>query len=587
MATNMNLHLDTAAQRIIQAFSWMLIHSLWQGLLLAVVTAIVLIATKKSGARLRYNLVAVQFLLFIAACCCTFVWEWYQAPAKVIAPLAGTIGNEASQWFSLDAGSIRRFAQTCISYFTANAPMVVLLWSVLFAFRSVRMMGSLVYIHRAKNKYTYAPPANWQQRVEVLCEKLQINKAVRLLESGYVKVPMVIGHLKPVILMPVGLITGLPAEQVEAVLLHELAHIRRHDYIVNFLQTLAETVFFFNPGLLWVSSLLRDERENCCDDIALEQTKNKREFVRALISFKEHALNDERYAVAFPGKKNHLLHRVSRIMNNKNQTLGPSEKVFFMMGIVTLSLVVATAAIAQIRPTDYKAAKEKINSILFTGAPTQPAKPVRQTKKVYSYKSIVKTSDPQSPVEYAEVAYKSANSEAEVKEKQQAEQEHAVAIQQQKIDKEEAAQVQEQNGKDQDQARRDQDQAKKDQEQALRDQEQAKRDQAQALLDQVQAQRDQEQAKRDQEQAVRDRQMAKTNDEQSRLNDVQNQVNTDQASRNNEQARKNADQAVRNEIQNARNREQARLNAEQAKRNDEQAKKNKEQAKKNQVNVQE
>src|ERR1700761_4417284 len=136
------------ASRLIQAFSWMLIHSLWQGLVLAIVTAVVLIATKKSGARLRYNLVAVQFLLFIAACCCTFVWEWYHVHIKAIAPLAGTIGNEASQWFSFDAESIRRFAKICISYFTANAPMVVLLWSVLFVFRSVRMMGSLVYIHR-------------------------------------------------------------------------------------------------------------------------------------------------------------------------------------------------------------------------------------------------------------------------------------------------------------------------------------------------------------------------------------------------------------------------------------------------------
>jgi len=581
----MNLHLDTAAQHIIQAFSWMLIHSLWQGLLLAVVTAVVLIATKKSGARLRYNLVAMQLLLFVAACCCTFVWEWYQVPAKAIGPLAGTIGNEATQWFHLDAESIRRFAQTCITYFTANAPMVVLLWSILFVFRSVRMMGSLVYIYRAKSKYTYVPPANWQQRVEVLCEKLQINKAVRLLESGYVKVPMVIGHLKPVILMPVGLLTGLPTEQVEAVLLHELAHIRRHDYVVNLLQTLAETMFFFNPGLLWISSLLRDERENCCDDIALEQTKNKREFVQALISFKEHALNADKYAIAFPGKKNHLLHRVSRIMSNKNQTLGPSEKVFFMMGIVTLSLVVATAAIAQIRPADYKSAKEKIDSMLFTGATPPPAKPIHQGKKAYYYKSVVKSDEPQSPVEYADAAYKSANVERkERQEKQQAEQ--AVELQQQKIDQEDAARAQEQDGKDREQAKREQDQAIKDQEQAKRDQDQAKRDQEQALRDQQQALLDQQQAKRDQEQAVRDRQMAKVNEDQARLNDKQNQVNSDQADKNAEQARRNVAQAVRNEVQNARNREQERLNAEQAKRNEEQGRKNNEQAKKNQTSVQ-
>ena len=574
----MNLHLDTTAHRIIQAFSWMLIHSLWQGLLLAVVTAVVLIATKKSGARLRYNLVAVQFLLFIVACCSTFVWEWYQAPAKVIMPLAGTIGNEASQWFQLDAESIRRFAQTCISYFTANAPIVVLLWAVLFVFRSVRVMGSLVYIHRAKNKYTYAPPANWQQRVELLCEKLQINKAVRLLESGYVKVPMVIGHLKPVILMPVGLLAGLPAEQVEAVLLHELAHIRRHDYVVNFLQTLAETVFFFNPGLLWISSLLRDERENCCDDIALEQTKDKREFVQALISFKEYALNADQYAVAFPGKKNHLLHRVSRILSNRNQTLGPSEKVFFMMGIVMLSLVVATAAIAQIKPADYRATKEKINSVLFTGAPA--AKQAHQPKKAHSNKAIAKPVNVEPPVEYASGS-RSAEAEYKLKEqKEQAEKVETSELEQRKREQDELIRGQQQNKNDQEQAKRDQAQAVKDQEQASRDQEQAKKDQEQAI-------RDQQQAAKDQEQAARDKQMAKTNEEQARLNDAQNQVSKDQAKRNIEQVNRNVKQAIKNQVQDARNREQERFNAEQAKRNDEQVKQSKEQAKKNQTSVQE
>ena len=523
------------------------------------------------------------FYPFIVACCCTFVWEWYRVPVKAIAPLAGTIGSEASQIFHLDAESIRRFAQTCIGYFTANAPMVVLLWSVLFVFRSVRMMGSLVYIHRAKNRYTYAPPANWQQRVEVLCEKLQINKAVRLLESGYVKVPMVIGHLKPVILMPVGLLAGLPAEQVEAVLLHELAHIRRHDYVVNFLQTLAETVFFFNPGLLWISSLLRDERENCCDDIALEQTKNKREFVQALISFKEHSLSAEKYAVAFPGKKkNHLLHRVSRIMSNKNQTLGPSEKVFFMMGVVVLSLMVATAAIAQIRTEGYKAAKDKINSILFTGAPAVAVKPAHQPIKAHLYKPVAKPANAESPVEYASTAYRSAAAEYKLKEqKEQAEKAEAAELEQRQREQEQTMRDRDQAKRDQEQAERDQHDGKIQQDQALKDQDQAKRDQEQAIRDQQQARLDQEQAKRDQEQAERDKQMAKKSEEQVRVNnDVQNKVNSEQARHNDEQARKNVVQAVKNEIQNARNREQERINTEQAKRNEEQVKKN-------QINVQE
>src|ERR1700744_986335 len=387
----MHLLLTTTslADRLIQAFSWMLIHSLWQGLLLAGFTALVLWLTRRSSAAVRYNLVLIQFLLFVLACAGTFIWEWNKSPLPAVVPLAGTIGGNATHLFNLDAESIKQFAATSFRYFTANAAAVGLLLFVLFIFRSVRVMGSLVYIHRAKNKYTYAPAAYWKDRVEVLCQKLQLKRGVHLLESTFVKVPMVIGHLKPVILIPMGLLAGLPAAQVEAVLLHELAHIRRHDYFVNFLQTLAETVFFFNPGLLWISSLLRDERENCCDDIALAQTKNKTEFVQALISFKEHALYGTAYQMAFPGKKNHLLRRVTRILNNKNKTLGPAEKVFFMTGIIILSAIVASAAIAQIKPADYASAKKKINSILHTAAPdvelVKPVKPIPAVKHKSTY----------------------------------------------------------------------------------------------------------------------------------------------------------------------------------------------------------
>jgi beta-lactamase regulating signal transducer with metallopeptidase domain len=523
----MHLLLTTTplADRLIQAFSWMLIHSLWQGLLLAVFTAVVLLLTRRSSAAVRYNLVVGQFLLFVLACAGTFVWEWNRSPLPAVVPLAGTIGGNATHFFNLDAESIRQFAATSIRYFTANAPAVVLVWFVLFIFRSVRMMGSLVYIHRAKNKYTHAPAAYWKGRVEVLCQKLQLKRRVQLLESTFVKVPMVIGHLKPVILIPMGLLAGLPAEQVEAVLLHELAHIRRHDYFVNFLQTIAETVFFFNPGLLWISSLLRDERENCCDDIALAQTKNKTEFVQALISFKEHALYGTAYQMAFPGKKNHLLRRVTRILNNKNKTLGPAEKVFFMTGILILSAIVATAAIAQIKPVDYVSAKKKLNSILYTGVPVvEPVKApksveaIKRSKNGYYYKYVrIEKTDVPAPNPPAPPAPEAAiavnNRLQDAKDNAQAENDQQAERKQNELDQQQAE-------RDKQQTDRDKQQAMSEQEQARRDQDQAKRDQDQAKRDREQAARDQEQARRDQEQALRDQQAAKKEQGKNTKNDV-------------------------------------------------------------------
>ncbi|RYZ26388.1 MAG: M56 family metallopeptidase, partial [Chitinophagaceae bacterium] len=129
--------------------------------------------------------------------------------------------------------------------------------------------------------------------------------------------------------------------EVQAVLLHELAHIRRHDYLVNYLQRVAETLLFFNPGLLWVSSLLRAEREACCDEIAIEQTGNKRQFVEALIRCKENALSSPAFSLGLFGNRNQLLQRLNRIVLNRNKSLSPFEASFFGVSILILSLVLS------------------------------------------------------------------------------------------------------------------------------------------------------------------------------------------------------------------------------------------------------
>lgn len=580
----------TTAQHFIQSFNWMLLHSLWQGLLLAILTAVVLTFTKRSSASVRYNLILVQFILFMLVCGGTFAWEWFKTPHHAVVHVIAGAAQVTSLPFNLNAESIKHFAQICISYFTVNAPVMVLLWFVFFMFRSMRMMGNLLYLHRARHRYIYQPPVEWKARVDLLCQKLQLKRGVTLLESGFAKTPMVIGHLKPVILVPIGLLAGLPPGQVEAVLLHELAHIRRHDYVVNFLQTIAETMFFFNPGLLWISSLLRDERENCCDDIALAQTRNKKEFIQALISFKEHSLYGASYQVAFPGKKNHLLNRVSRILNNKNKAFGPGEKVFFMTGVIVLSAMVATAAISQVKNMhhvkqhiEHKLAPSIIESVSVQYTP--PAahkKPLRAPEGLgtlptpdHADASSIQT--PQIPTRPSDDEMQKAESGGD---KLQGEK-----------DKQQALKDQEQAKKDQEQAVRDQAQAVIDQQQAKKDQEQALRDQAQARVDQEGAKKDQEQATRQQEevnkeQAKQNEEQAKRNDEQAKKNQQQNTRNQEQAVLNNIQNKKNAEQADRNKQQARVNELQVKKNEDQHTRNNEQAKRNLEQDQKNNVSVQ-
>jgi bla regulator protein BlaR1 len=223
-------------------------------------------------------------------------------------------------------------------YFNTHASLIVMIWFVIFIARFIRLTANLAYVQRLKHYKTYAPPAAWKDKVNELVLTLGIKKQIQLLESGVVKVPVVMGVLKPVILLPLGLLAHLPADEIEAILLHELAHIKRRDYFMNLLQSFAETIFFFNPALMWLSSMIREERENCCDDIAISITNSKTKFINALIAFQEYNFSTPSYTVGFPGKKNQLLNRVKRIISDRNKTLNATEKslLTFGMGVFIL-----------------------------------------------------------------------------------------------------------------------------------------------------------------------------------------------------------------------------------------------------------
>jgi bla regulator protein BlaR1 len=544
--------------KMIPAFGWMLIHSLWEGLLFAIIAGAVLMLAKKANAAYRYNLVLVLFVGFTAACAFTFIYELNSTIAGTSGSLLpGNGGTATSALFFGNIHGFKHFIKTLSAYFSANEPLLVLIWFIIFLFKSVKMMGCLVYNQQIRNRQVSGPPEFWVKTANTFAEKLKIKKAVTLLQSGYIKMPVVVGHLKPVILIPVGLLAGLPTEQVEAILLHELAHVRRNDYFVNFLQNITETIFFFNPGLLWISSLLREERENCCDDIALEQTQNKVGFVQALISFKEHEMYGSSYAVAFPGKRNYLMRRVSRILGNKNMTFGLGEKIFFIGSILVLSVLMTAASVARIKEYAKSGFKKPHTIVASAAVPVGPLKAIAATSATVTQalkteikrvrtKTVIKMKNGISGIQERTTPVKPIN-------------EVIQPIAAAELNSKRELSEKEQGQRDQEQARKDQEQARLDQEQAIKDQAAALKDQAQAKIDQAQAVKDQEQAK---------------NQEQSLLNESQAGKNQQQDKRNEAQVRLNKIQVKKNEAQAIRNEEQARLNEVQERKNEEEAKKN-------------
>ena len=156
------------------------------------------------------------------------------------------------------------------------------------------------------------PTRRGSARCSRLSTRLRLHRTVRLLESARVQVPIVIGSLKPVLLLPAAAMTGLSPQQVEAVLAHELAHIRRHDYLVNLVQSIVETVLFYHPGVWWVSHTIRVEREHCCDDLAVSVCGDALLYARALTNIE--TLRHERIGIAMAVSSGSLLSRVRRLL---------------------------------------------------------------------------------------------------------------------------------------------------------------------------------------------------------------------------------------------------------------------------------
>jgi bla regulator protein blaR1 len=342
------------SEQFVKSMCWTLVHSLWQGLLLAMVTGLIILFTRRSEARIRYGLFSLVATVFLVAACFTFAWQWSKNAVPVNtgvsvipenhAAIDPSVGQNVND--NMATPGYQAILNRLVNYFNEHASAVVMIWFVLFSMRLVKIFVNLGATQRIRHHRVHTPSAYWIGRLQELAKLLHIKVRVTLVESELIHVPMMAGIFKPVILLPFSLLSQLPPEQVEAVLLHELAHIRRWDYMFNLVQSFAEILFFFNPGVLWISSLIREERENCCDDIAVQLTGRKKEFIHALVSFQENNKSVGRFAIGFRGAGNHLLQRVKRLLYRDNKVLDGREKFFLLCScLVTAGLILAFSSV--------------------------------------------------------------------------------------------------------------------------------------------------------------------------------------------------------------------------------------------------
>ena len=348
----------------VEVTGWTLLHFVWQGTLIALATAVALRLLQDRGPHGRYAIACAGLALMLTAPLVTaaLLATTDRAPVSVTRSDA----PEGSRSWSGDlkvrvidapsaAGGTASPAAADVTRTLAGLGIevnvllssIVGLWLGGVALLFLHGAGGYRRVRQLHRVAMLEATSRWSQSGRRIAARLGLSRVIRIVDSASVDTPTVIGWMQPVILLPIAALANLSPAQVDAILAHELAHVRRHDFTVNVLQTLVETLLFYHPGVWWLSRRIRSERENCCDDIAVEVCGDPYVYAAALTEIAAAGISSQPLAVAATGGS--LLTRVRRLLDVKADAtrdagIRRATSALVVTGIV-LTLVVAAGSL--------------------------------------------------------------------------------------------------------------------------------------------------------------------------------------------------------------------------------------------------
>lgn len=320
------------SDHLLFSLGWTFIHTLWQGVAVSFLLWIYFLSNKKFPANIKYTVSAGAMITILALAVITF-WKIYSEyddyrfiSQNFMTASKDYLHNELANVVYGNTNSLSGINGLLVktsSFLDSHYSAIVFLWFIGIIIIGLKYTGALLYLVRLKKLGTAPLSSRWSDMAARIISQIGLTSTVRILESALARTPMVIGWIKPVILFPAGLLSAIPYDQVEAIISHELAHIKRNDYVVNILQSLMEILFFFNPSVWWISGIIRKEREHCCDDIAVRVCGEPFIYASALLTLNERNIEMPDLSIAFSGKRHLLFNRIKRItiMSDSKSTL--------------------------------------------------------------------------------------------------------------------------------------------------------------------------------------------------------------------------------------------------------------------------
>ncbi len=381
----------------VHRWGWTLLHSLWQLAIIGMLAALLLGFLRRRSPNLRYVVACVGLAAMFFSPLATYCLMPSAAdPTLVLASTpttASPLPTEPLADMAIAARNDRPVVDTALPkpspadsetsrssrlldlatrLFAPCVPWTVLIWLIGVLGLATWHVGGFVAAGRLRCVGIMPVPESLARSFHDLKTRLRVTQPVRLVQSILVEVPVAIGWLRPVILLPVGMLTGLAPHEIEAVLAHELAHVRRYDYLVNLLQTVVETLLFYHPAVWWVSRRIRIERENCCDDTAVVACGSKVDYVTALTTIEKNR-TAPKWAMAATGAKKAgaTLSRVRRILGVSAPSR--SQASVWVGGLIVLALVGGLAVIIPFALAAPSAKSETENKTSEIAAPPAAA----------------------------------------------------------------------------------------------------------------------------------------------------------------------------------------------------------------------
>ncbi|ASU35993.1 M56 family metallopeptidase [Mucilaginibacter xinganensis] len=302
--------MQTILYNISQILGITIIHSLWQGLLVYFILRIAFAGINSLTAVKKYNLAIAAMLTILVCFVYTLFTEFRAYNWVTIKP-----GNALPLLPYLNLPANSYYQQNWYYAISRYLPFISAIYFTGLTINIARLATEWNKIRQIK--LSVLPAGQLQQLTTIYAKKLNISKHVQVKFSGLVDVPCVFGYIKPLILLPVTICVNLSADEVEAILLHELSHIKRNDYLVNLLQQFITVLLFFNPFTQLINRIINQERENSCDDLVVEKTGEPLIYAQALIKLEETRGSNLQLALAATGQKFHLLNRIERIMKTQ------------------------------------------------------------------------------------------------------------------------------------------------------------------------------------------------------------------------------------------------------------------------------